>query len=171
MQANHEWTGLTAALERMASDYEQFRLLSLKQRKALIENDVPAITAVLLEMEDVADSIFLMDDRRRMHMEILSEGSAKEILNLEELVDLWPTFESAPLLQNAKRLRTLRAEIESLAKVNAALIRSSREFVQATIEALVRSPQSGRVVQKAYGSNGLMQREKPVVRNMLNRRG
>jgi hypothetical protein len=171
MMAEKEWIGLESALERMATDYDKFRDLSLKQRKALIENNIPALSAVLLEMEDVADSIFLMDDRRRMHMEILSEGCEKEILNLEDLLDEWPSYEASSLRENAKRLRGIRAEIEALAKVNAVLIRSSREFLQATVEAIVRGPNSKRAMQKAYGSNGMIQREKPVVRNMLNRRG
>ena len=143
----------------------------MRQRTALIENKLTDLTTVLTEMEDVADSIFLMDDRRRMHMEILSEGAPREVLNLEDMLDLWPTFDGMAILATANRLRKVRAEIEALTKVNAALIRSSREILQTPVEALVRIPNPKTPMQKVYGSDGAIPRERPAVRNLLNKRG
>lgn len=172
MHVEKEWQGLKTALEKMVVDYTHFKGLALKQRRALIENDVPTLTTILTEMETVADSVFLMDDRRRMHMELLSEAGDREMVNLRELAELWPELDFKPLEEAAAKLRVLRQEIEALVKVNAALIRSSRNLIQATVEAIVQSPGANGVKpQKVYGANGAMCRDKTPVRNLLNKKG
>jgi len=161
-----------SALEQLVSLHETFRGASQRQRRALIEHDVDGLTVILTEMENLADEIFLVDSRRRMHMEILSESDDREILNLKELALLWPSMDFSPLSAAADRLRTLRAEIEQLTRVNTALINASRQLVQTTVEAIVRAPlKADTVAQKTYGSTGSMNRDKSPARNLINRKG
>ena len=169
MSVQKEWQGLKAALEKMLLDYTRFKELALKQRKALIENDIPTLTAVQADMEIVADAVFLMDDRRRMHMEILSEAGNRELVNLRELAELWPDLDFKPLEETAAKLRAIRQDIEAVVRVNAALIRSSRNLIQTTVEAIVRGPKKHQ--QKTYGSTGTMNLEKAPARNLVNRKG
>ena len=172
MHAEQQWQGLRTALEKMFFDYSQFRELCLKQRRALIQNEHKELILIAQEMESLASAIFLMDDRRRMHMEILSEASDREIVNLDELADLWPNFDFEPIRVAAKQLRGMRSEIEKLVRVNAALIQSSRNLIQSTVEAIVRIPDSKHPVsQKVYGANGVMTPNRPPVRSLLNRKG
>ncbi len=169
MSVQKEWQGLKAALEKMLQDYTRFKELALTQRKALIENDIPSLTTVQAEMEIVADAVFLMDDRRRMHMEILSEAGQRELVNLRELAELWPDLDFKPLEETAAKLRAIRQDIEAVVRVNAALIRSSRNLIQTTVEAIVRGPNKHQ--QKTYGSTGTMNLEKAPARNLVNRKG
>lgn len=172
MQAEQQWMGLARSLEQMAVDYDQFRDLCLKQRRSLIQNEHAALASISREMEILADDIYLMDERRRMHMEILSEASDREMLNLEELADLWPSFDFESIRVAAKRLRAIRTEIDKIVRVNAALIQSSRGLIQATMEAIVRIPDALHPIsQKVYGANGVMAPSRPAVRNLLNRKG
>lgn len=172
MKMEKEWQGLKASLEKMLVDYGHFKVLALRQRKALIENNVAELTVILTEMETVAEAVFLMDDRRRMHMELLSDAGNREMVNLRELAELWPELDFKPLEETAAKLRALRSEIEGLVKVNAALIRSSRALIQHTVECIVQGPRSKNAKsQKGYGSDGAITRDKLPARNLVNRKG
>jgi len=171
MQPEQEWIGLKASLESLVAEYENFRVLCVRQRKALIENDITSLSTVLPQLEASADSILLIDDRRRMHMEILSEASTHEMLNLRELASEWPNLDFTCLEDSAAKLRAIRKEIEGVVRTNAALINSSRHIIHLTLDALVHLPEAGaRTAQVIYGAQGTVQRNS-TVRNLLNRKG
>jgi hypothetical protein len=174
MLGEKEWHGLQAALEQMRTDYQRFLELSKKQKTVLIQHDASALQEVMAALEQTADSIYLMDARRRMHMEILADMQGKEVLRLLDLVALWPELDATPFATLVKDLQTLRTDIEAITRINSALIQSSRQFLQATVEAVVLAPGEKKNVQatRTYGADGQLRKARTQVpRNLINRRG
>lgn len=173
MEAELHWNGLRTALEKLVLDYGRFREAILKQRRALMEHRIEELLQVNHELEGIADTIFSMDARRRMHMEILSELAQSEVLQLDGLAGLWPQFDFAPLQTAAQQLRDVRADLEQVVRINTSLIESSRNLNQVMIEAMLRKPTNPQTpVQKVYGANGLMHTDaRAQSRSLLNRRG
>lgn len=174
MLGEKDWNGLKSALEQMFADYHKFLELSKRQKRALIEHKVDDLREILLDMEVVADSIFLMDARRRMHMEILAEMQQKEILQISELLKLYPDVNATTYLSIVADLRSIRKDIERITHVNAALINSSRQIIQTTVEAIVHAPSEKAQISstKTYGSDGAMRKARSIVpRNLFNQKG
>ena len=171
-QVEQEWEGLRTALEKLALDHEHFCELSLRQRTALIENRVDDLNVVLVELETLADGIFQMDTRRKLHMERLADFSGSDVLNLKDLAGRWSQLDIETLEAPARRIRKARTQIASLTQTNTALIQNARQLNHAMVVAMVRIPSTGAMrSNKVYGSNGATHRTEPAVRNIINRRG
>lgn len=174
MLGEMEWQGLQAALEQMLVDYKKFYELCRKQKHALIQHQVDELQIIINDLENCADSIYLMDSRRRMHMELLADMRGQDVLRLVDLIQLWPEMDAAPFTALLHDLQSIRKEIESISKVNAALIHSSRQMLHATVEAVVMAPGEKTKIQatRTYGADGQLRKSRTQPpRNLINRRG
>ncbi|GEM_PF-2743600 len=174
MLGEKEWQGLQAALEQMLVDYRKFFDLCRKQKQALIQHRVDELQSIINELENCADSIYLMDSRRRMHMELLADMRGQDVLRLLDLVKLWPEVDATPFTNLLQDLQNIRKEIEGISKINAALIQSSRQMLQATVEAVVMAPgeKARALATRTYGADGQMRKTRTQPpRNLINRRG
>lgn len=94
-----------------------------------------------------------------------------EILTLQELAKYWPDFDSTEIFASADKLRTIRTDLIKVTKLNTALTLRAQSYVQSMVNLLVRIPGKGNTRPKVYDAKGKLNRSKPAVRNLLNRRG
>lgn len=173
MAVEKEWELLGVILTRITELYERYREVLLAQRRAVIENNVQNMLTLNGEMEIINESLTRLEQRRLGHMIALSESAGCEILNIQDLVSVFPHLDGAGLQVKASALKTIVAAVRRLTHTNADMIEMSRKVVKVTMHTILSQNVDPRdKAWRTYGVSGTYARtvkREPV--HLVNRRG
>ena len=173
MTVEKEWELLGVILTRLTEQYEKYRVLLQAQRKAVVANQVQELVTLSSEMEIVNENISRLNVRRVGHMNALSSYAGKEILNIKELIVIFPQLDGEWLQQRATALKSVVADVQKITQTNVDLLELSRKVVQVTLQTILGQNTDPRdKAWRTYGAAGSYARtirREPV--NLVNRRG
>ncbi|MBF0431974.1 MAG: flagellar export chaperone FlgN [Fibrobacteria bacterium] len=167
---NLEWQKLESNLSRQLINYEKCLDTGLKQRIALVNNNLEQNQAINKAQDRlIARSQTLEQERvgivKEFCMSLLKNGYGSflndEAIKCEELYPYMPEEIAETIKNQVALLKTKVAQIKELHTINVALIQSARTINHATIQIITGlSDKKPAQQSKTYGTNGQMVQNK-----------
>jgi len=173
MNFEKEFETLALVLGKMREQYAKFKDMLIKQRAAIIANNITELAEILTQIESVTESINRLDDRRAYNSDILVENAGLESKTIRDIVKAYPEFDGAKLETVALELKKEVMEVKNISASNAELLEISRSIIKETMKTIMTQNTDPRdKAWRTYGNSGSYSRtvrREPV--HLVNRQG
>lgn len=173
MNFEKEFDALTLVLGKMKEQYVKFKELLVKQRAAIIANNIPELSDILPQIEQLNENINRLDARRAFNADILIENAGLESKTIRDIVKAYPEYDGAKLEQVALELKKEVLNVKTISASNSELLEISRSIIKETMKTIMTQNTDPRdKAWRTYGNSGSYSRtvrREPV--HLVNQRG
>jgi transcriptional regulator of heat shock response len=173
MNLENEFEGLVAVLGKIKEQYIAYKDLLLKQRAAIIANNITELTEVLTQIENLNENINRLEARRIYNTDTLAINANQEVKTISDIIKAYPEYNGAKLENAAMELKKVAMEVKHYSTSNAELLEISRNIVKETMKTIMTQDVDPRDrAWRTYGNSGGYSRtvrREPV--HLVNKKG
>ncbi|MCL2260371.1 MAG: flagellar protein FlgN [Fibromonadales bacterium] len=173
MNFEKEFDALTLVLDKMKEQYVKFKELLIKQRAAIIANDIQELTDILPKIEQINENISRLDVRRAYNADILIENADLKEKTIREIVKAYPEYDGTKLEKAALELKKEVFDVKTMSASNSELLEISRSIIKETMKTIMTQNTDPRdKAWRTYGNSGSYSRtvrREPV--HLVNKQG
>jgi len=173
MNLEKEFDTLALVLGKMKEQYVKFKEMLIKQRMAIIANDIQELSAILPQIELINENINRLDVRRTYNAEILIENASFEAKTIRDIVKAYPELDGEKLEKAALELKKEVQDVKTMSASNSELLEISRSIIKETMKTIMTQNTDPRdKAWRTYGNSGSYSRtvrREPV--HLVNKRG
>ena len=173
MNFKKEFETLALVLAKMKEQYVIFKELLVKQRGAIIANNISELAEILAQIESVTENINRLDVRRAYNSDMLVENAELETKTIRDIVKAYPEFDGAKLENIALELKKEIMDVKKISASNTELLEISRSIIKETMKTIMTQNTDPRdKAWRTYGNSGSYSRtvrREPV--HLVNKQG
>jgi len=173
MNLEKEFETLTVVLGKMKEQYVIFKETLVKQRAAIIANNITELTDVLAEIEGITENINRLEARRTYNADILAQNACLETKTIRDIVKAYPEFNGSKLETIALELKKEVMTVKNMSASNTELLEISRSIIRETMKTIMTQDIDPRDrAWRTYGNSGSYSRtvrREPI--HLVNRQG
>jgi len=173
MNFEKEFETLALVLCKMKEQYVIFKELLVKQRAAIIANNISELAEILTHIESVTENINRLDVRRAYNTDMLTENVGLETKTIRDIVKAYPEFDGTKLENIALELKKEVTDVKKISASNAELLEISRSIIKETMKTIMTQNTDPRDrAWRTYGNSGSYSRivrREPV--HLVNKQG
>jgi len=173
MNLEKEFETLTVLLGKMKEQYVIFKEALVKQRAAIIANNITELTNVLAEIESITENINRLEARRAYNADILAQNAYLETKTIRDIVKAYPEFDGSKLEAIALELKREVMTVKDMSASNTELLEISRSIIKETMKTIMTQDIDPRDrAWRTYGNSGTYSRtvrREPI--HLVNKQG
>ncbi len=173
MNFEKEFETLIVVLGKMKEQYIKFKETLVKQRTAIITNNLTELTDALNEIENINENINRLEARRAYNADILAHNAYLETKTIRDIVKAYPEFDGSKLETVSLELKKEVMAVKNMSASNSELLEISRSIIKETMKTIMTQNVDPRDrAWRTYGNSGAYSRtvrREPV--HLVNRQG
>jgi hypothetical protein len=155
MSPGQEFDTLVVILGKIKEQYTLYKETLVKQRTAIITNNITELTEVIGCIENISENIDRLETRRIYNMELLAHNTNTEIKTIRDIVKSFPELDGKKLENVSSELKKEALEVRRISESNAELLEISRDIVKETMKTIMLQNVDPRDrAWRTYGNGG-----------------
>lgn len=168
-----EFETLIIILDKMREQYRIYKETLVKQRTAIITNNITELGEILSQLDLINENINRLESRRIYNFEVLAANAGLETKTIRDIVKAYPEYDGKKLEEVAQELKKNAMEVKKISDSNAELLEISRNIIKETMKVIMTQNTDPRDrAYRTYSNAGAYSRtisRAPV--HLINRRG
>ncbi|MDR0517935.1 MAG: flagellar protein FlgN [Fibromonadaceae bacterium] len=150
-----EFGNLIIILDKLKGQYSLYKEILVKQRNAIVTNNIEELTELLLKIENANENIERLEGRCAHNVDILAMSAGLESKTIRDIVKAFPQFNSKKLENAALELKKVVQEVKNISATNAELLEISKSIIKETMSTIMTQNVDPRDrAWRTYGNNG-----------------
>jgi len=159
MNCEREFENLIEILIKLKEQYGAYKQTLIKQREAIVTNDITELTALLNEIETMNEHINRLEGRCTYNVDILAINANLESKTIRDIIKAYPEFDVKKLEAIALELKKESMETRKIATSNADILEISKNIVKETMKTIMTQNVDPRDrAYRTYGNTGCYSR-------------
>lgn len=173
MNSEKELDTLVIILDKVREQYTIYKDTLVKQREAIISNNITDLTELLTKIESVNDHINRLETNCVYSVDMLALNAGLQSKTIRDIVKAFPEYNGSKLENAASELKKITQEVKTISASNTELLEISRSIIKETMSTIMTQNVDPRDrAYRTYGNTGGYSRtvrREPV--HLVNQRG